>query len=112
MWQTMSNSDYDNLWLISGSFADTGTSRSYQQNPTFFPPNRNTGQHVYGWTNNPSSLHNSGQGYVNKGLMDYDGREMITSISIMFEVTASYNTAGCDEKFYTSMSCMFYQTFT
>jgi len=110
MYVTQSNSNINEPAWLTGSFADTGTSRSFQQVPTFFPPNRNI-NHIYGWTNYDGSNYNNNAPFA-RGLLDFNRKEQITSVSIMFEVTASYTSPSCDERFYSSMSIMFTNQYT
>jgi len=101
----------DVAWL-TGSFVDTMTSTSFVQSPTFFPAVRDITRAVAGWpglnNDGPQYSNNSGQADVDLCVADFPYASWyISSMSVMFEVTASYNT-NCDQKWYASQSLMFF----
>jgi hypothetical protein len=113
MYFSQSGQDYANPTLppqlMTGSFSDTGTSRSFQQSPLYFPPLRSISSHVFGWPGNTDAHYsNYGQpdtGY--KALQNFPHQSnYINSCSVLFQVTASYGT-GCSEVWYASQSVMF-----
>ena len=104
MYYTQSNgSPTGPVSWITGSFVDT---------PTFFPALRNITRAVSGWPglNNDGPIYSDNQGQTDVDLCIADfsyASWYISSMSVMFEVTASYNT-NCEQRWYTSQSLMFF----
>ena len=113
MYYTQSNgSPTGPVSWITGSFVDTMTSTSFVQSPTFFPALRNITRAVSGWPglNNDGPIYSDNQGQTDVDLCIADfsyASWYISSMSVMFEVTASYNT-NCEQRWYTSQSLMFF----
>ncbi len=106
-----STANFTDAPVITGSFADTRTSQSFFENPTYFPANRLNANQVAGYDNIFASNQTYGPHVINYANAANANQNSVTTSSVMFEVTGTIKNCNGDaiKTYYASQSVMFYR---